>query len=73
MKNVHLQKSAPISAADEGNISDQIYEQKNVVADECGDSLWDDVLEHTENNKLLKSNCSNDKKIDDIHEEKEGT
>ena len=69
MKNVKPNKAvtglALLLLNGKENNSGQSSREKTVVTDECGDTLWDDVLEQEEKNLLAKSNEENEKPVDD--------
>ena len=60
MKNKHLRNPAAglasLILSDEGNNDGQPSHEKTVIADECGDTLWDDVLKQDESNLSVDSN-----------------
>ena len=58
MKKVHLKKQetdlASILINDKESISEEAAVTKVVITDECGDTLWDDILKDEEKNLLPK-------------------
>jgi hypothetical protein len=60
MKNLDQKKHSTDLASNlinkKESISDETAEEKAVIADECGDTLWDDILKQKERNSLPKNN-----------------
>ena len=69
MKNVLTNKTtsglASLLVDGEENNSGQTLPVKIVLTDECGDTLWDDVLKQDENNLCVKCNEKNQQPVID--------
>ncbi len=67
MKKTHPKKSANLASEVE-NIFAETSSQKIVIADECGDTLWDDILKQDENNLPSKVSKQNDQPFKDLNQ-----
>ena len=69
MKSVHLKKHETdlesILINEKESTSEEAAETKVVITDECGDTLWDDILKHEEKNLLQKISERNGQSFND--------
>lgn len=72
MKKAHPKKSALNSSSELENIFTGTSPQKIVIADECGDTLWDEVLKQDENNLPSKDNKQNNQPVEDPNKLNDG-
>ena len=72
MKKAHPKKPIEILASELENIVAGPSPQKIFIADECGDTLWDEVLKQDENNLPSKDNKQNNQPVEDLNKLNDG-
>ncbi|QNA45867.1 hypothetical protein [Lacibacter sediminis] len=67
MKKVHPKKSPVNSASELENNFAETSPQKIVITDECGDALWDAVLQPDKHNLPSKDDQQNNQQVEDLN------